>query len=283
MSKRNMLLGLAAGKVGDLVFYRDGGEQRTRTRVIPKNPRSPKQMAQRVKLANVVNTFRQLQSIIGDSFTGRPSNQSGYNAFAKGAITISPYMSKDAAVRGSVVPSPFLVSRGSIDAIPYSVREDGPLKGLSLSVAGLVADSATVGTISTALLAAYPQLANGDELHFVMMEFSPIELTNGDTAFTPATKIVSFTIDSTDNSSPSIIGVAVEDGGLFLAAESSFGIFQGAVIASRVDGNGQLQVSTATLSLSEEASLAYINASDEDIRIIAIDSYGVGEQSILRD
>lgn len=278
-----MLLGLATGKVGDLVFYRDGGEQRTRTRVIPKNPRSPRQMAQRVKLANVVNTFRQLQSVIADSFTGRPSNQSGYNAFAKGAITISPYMSKEAAVRGSVVPSPYLISRGTIDALPYALRETGMRKGLELAVANLVAEGATAGTVSSALLAAYPFLANGDELHFILMGFSSEDLDNGDKVYTPATRFVSMVIDSTSNVSLDLLGFAVEDGFLFLPNAVNYDEFQGAVVVSRVDGSGQLQVSTAQLALSKGAQTAYEESSSEDVRIIAVDSYGVGEQSLLRD
>lgn len=278
-----MLLGLAAGKVGDLVFYRDGGEQRTRTRVIPKNPRSPRQMAQRVKLANVVNTFRQLQSIIRDSFTGRPSNQSGYNAFAKGAIVISPYMNKESAVLGAVIPAPYIISRGTIDALPYAIRDEEILKGLELSVPNLTADGATVGSVSTALIAAYPSLANGDELHFVLMDFATTGDADVNQYTTAQTRIVSFVIDTASSASASSIGIAVEDGALYVSSESEIKAFQGAVLVSRVDGSGQLQVSTAQLSMSEVASTINQVATSEVTLTAAIDSYGVGEQSILRD
>lgn len=283
MSKRNMLLGLAAGKVGDLVFYRDGGEQRTRTRVIPKNPRSPRQMAQRVKLANVVNTFRQLQSILRDSFTGRPSNQSGYNAFAKNAISISPYLSKNAALQGCTLPAPYMISRGTIDAIPFELRDEDILKGLVLSVPNLTADGATIGSISSAILAAYSQLSEGDELHFVLMDFFAAQGGDLSDFITAVPKIVSITINTQSTASAGSLGIAVEDDALFLPCTSEDGLFTAAVLASRVDGNGQLQVSTATLAMTEEASAGYQLFTSDNALIYATDSYGVGEQSILRD
>lgn len=283
MSKRNMLLGLAAGKVGDLVFYRDGGEQRTRTRVIPKNPRSPRQMAQRVKLANVVNTFRQLQSILRDSFTGRPSNQSGYNAFAKNAISISPYMRKASAMQGSVTPCPYAISRGTLDGVSYAVRDEEILKGLALSVPNLTAEGATVASISSALIAAYPFLMNGDELHFVLMDFFVSDLPDGAEATFANTKIASLVIDTSSELALSAAGVVVEDDALYMASSSEDAIFQGAVLVSRVDGNGQLQVSTAQLLLSAGAEDVYSSFLSQASLDVAIASYGVGEQSILRD
>lgn len=278
-----MLLGLAAGKVGDLVFYRDGGEQRTRTRVIPKNPRSPKQMGQRVKMANIPSTYRALRSIIADGFTSRKSNQSGYNAFARQAIAVSPYLTKGEALRGSIVPAPYLISKGVLEGLPFEIREDSLGTGLYLPVPGLVADTANVGTVSTVLLNVYPSLANGDELHFVMMDFSPIEFGDSETEFKPVVSIKSFKIDTTSVSTTSVLGVAVEDDGLFLASEASYKMVSAAVVVSRVDGSGILQSSTSQLLLSGPATTTYSDWVTDNQLYKAIESYGIGEQSILRD
>lgn len=278
-----MLLGLAAGKVGDLVFYRDGGEQRTRTRVVPKNPRSPRQMAQRVKLANVVNVFRQLQSIISDAFPTRPSNQSGYNAFAKNAIVVSPFMQKIDASQGMVIPAPYVISRGTIDALPYVVSESGEIASISLPIASLTTSDATIASVSSLMLQAYPTLQNGDELHFVMMEIDMSSSEGDFAAGKPITRVASFTIDTTNSSSLAVAGLQVQTGSLIMPITLSVPHFCGGVVVSRVDGSGKLQVSTSQLAMSDEAAAQYGRCTSEDAMLSAIDSYGVGEQSILRD
>ena len=91
MTKRSMLLSLASGKLGDMVFYRAGGEQRTRTRVIPKNPKTIAQMNQRLRMLNPSSIYRSLGSLLSASFVDRKSNQSSANKFMSDAISSLPY------------------------------------------------------------------------------------------------------------------------------------------------------------------------------------------------
>lgn len=91
MTKRSMLLSLASGKLGDMVFYRAGGEQRTRTRVIPKNPKTIAQMNQRLRMLNPSSIYRSLGSLLSASFVDRKSNQSSANKFMSDAISTLPY------------------------------------------------------------------------------------------------------------------------------------------------------------------------------------------------
>lgn len=65
MGKNNLILGTARGKLGDVVFYRTGGEQRFRTRVRPTNPRTDAQLLQRCVVSTAVK-FYSLYSAIGD-------------------------------------------------------------------------------------------------------------------------------------------------------------------------------------------------------------------------
>lgn len=70
MAKGNLLLGTASKKLGDIVFYRTGGEQRVRTRVKPMNPRSNAQILQRVVVATVVKAYQGLVSVSDHAFQG---------------------------------------------------------------------------------------------------------------------------------------------------------------------------------------------------------------------
>lgn len=81
MGKDNLLLGTARGKLGSVVFYRTGGEQRFRTRVKPTNPRSFAQLVQRVVVATAVKAYSPLQSICNHSFqnyVGKAKNMERY-------------------------------------------------------------------------------------------------------------------------------------------------------------------------------------------------------------
>lgn len=65
-------MGVARGKVGDLVLYRKNGEQISRVRVRKiGNPRSQAQMVQRVFMATTSRAYSKLQAICDHSFEGQ--------------------------------------------------------------------------------------------------------------------------------------------------------------------------------------------------------------------
>ena len=286
MSKRNMLLGLAAGKVGDLVFYRDGGEQRTRTRVIPKNPRSPLQMAQRVRMANISAMYRLLAPIVRDSFSNRPSNQSGYNAFASGAIELSPYMTKEMANADAVLPMPAVVAKGVLQSVNVEPYITGS-RAAAIAVSSLTpTEGLTVGAVSSAILADYPSLQEGDKITLVAVGFVVNSSFDSDVC-EGSSVFYEFEIDSTsDMAISSISFLAVGEGQLLFPAVASLanGSESRAVaaIVSRVNGDGSLQTSFARLELSESAQTLYDDYRTDAALQDAIESYNAGSDSILR-
>lgn len=135
MTKRNFLLGTSAGKLGDMVFYRAGGEQRTRTRVIPKNPKTISQMTNRLSMLNLTSMFRSLKPILESSFPTKKSNQSAYNAFVSANKASNPYYIRKADLEeGYVVPFGIALSKGNMgltlqpNAISWSTDSDGSPK-----------------------------------------------------------------------------------------------------------------------------------------------------------
>lgn len=68
MGKDNLILGTGRGKLGDIVFYRTGGEQRYRTRVKPMNPRSNAQLVQRCVVNTAVKAYSQLIEVCDHAF-----------------------------------------------------------------------------------------------------------------------------------------------------------------------------------------------------------------------
>ena len=281
-----MLLGLAGGKVGDLVFYRDGGEQRTRSRVIPKNPRTPKQMAQRVRIANVAAMYRLLAPIVRDSFSNRPSNQSGYNAMASGAIELSPFLTKEMANADAVLPMPAVIAKGILQSVDVEANVSGPNLP-ALVVPSLEAGSSvTMGQVSSALLADYPALQVGDKISIVVLGFEEDSSIDFDLD-TGASYIKEIVIDSSDTTPVSSVGgLEVETKSLLIAGASSIAggsaVRAVAAIVSRVDGNGSLQTSFARLVLSESAQTLYESYRTDEALSDALKSYTGGSVQLLR-
>ena len=82
MSKRSLFWGNGSGKLGEAVYYRAGGEQRTRAYVKNvKNPKSYLQAVQRTKFNNIVGCYKAVSTAVKSFYTNRNANQSPFNAF----------------------------------------------------------------------------------------------------------------------------------------------------------------------------------------------------------
>lgn len=286
MSKSNMLLGLAKGKVGDLVFYRDGGEQRTRTRVIPKNPRTFAQQAQRVKIANVSGIFRAAADILRDSFVNRPSNQSGFNAFASRAITNAPYITKEMATAGVVIPQPAMASKGTLAPVVFSLGASTDFDGPFIDVTITTTETTTVGEVAAAVLAQNPWLVEQAELHFVLIIFDVDPNSGLDIDYYTINELHSvFKLDPTSSELLSSTGFEVANNSLRVAdmtSGSSNPITMAVVMQSLVDGNGRLDVSSQYFALSGAASSLYDGYRTEAALQQAVESYNASEEISLR-
>lgn len=84
MSKGNMLLGHARGKVGSLVFSRSNGEQIVRAKAdVVKNPQTEKQMIQRIILNTVAQAYSNMSAIVDHSFEGVSAGQASMSEFMR--------------------------------------------------------------------------------------------------------------------------------------------------------------------------------------------------------
>lgn len=84
MSKRSLFWGQASGKLGEAVYYRAGGEQRTRAYIAKiKNPKTRAQALQRTKFNNMVAVFRGTSVFVKSLFKAEKSSQSSFNAFVR--------------------------------------------------------------------------------------------------------------------------------------------------------------------------------------------------------
>lgn len=137
MSKRSLFWGQASGKLGEAVYYRAGGEQRTRTWVPKiKNPKSAGQALQRTKMLNMVAVFRGCKVFVNSFFKPAKSSQSPFNAFLAQNFPLCQWITAKRGVAGqSGQAIGFQFANGSL-GIDTSLTTDIPAE-LNASKNGL--------------------------------------------------------------------------------------------------------------------------------------------------
>lgn len=133
MSKRSLFWGQASGKLGEAVYYRAGGEQRTRSYVkAVKNPKTLAQMMQRITMGNLVSMYSALKPVLSQSFPMRPAQRSAFNEFVSANKSAQSYaVSKDDVQHRYFWPVDLTIAKGDVVVptnlkfVPAEENEDG--------------------------------------------------------------------------------------------------------------------------------------------------------------
>ena len=170
MAKGIGLIGNFRGKVGNMVGYnlKDSNNKQTQgVRVyqpIVKNPKTYAQAEQRAKLAPINATYRALKPIIDRGQESKAYGNKSRLAWLKNAIKNYDGMWYD---KGAVVEHVVLceITHGTLAPVLNFTAGAG---SVDLMVNGFTPSATpTIGEVSTAILAAYPALKNGDQITFV--------------------------------------------------------------------------------------------------------------------
>lgn len=123
MSKDNMLLGHARGKVGSLVFARRAGVQITRAyNANPANPRTVGQSAQRMLMSTAIQAYRNMSAIVDHSYEGAVGKAGNMREFMKEALKNLRSDHSQFAYQfygqTKFYPGNYLIARGSLTPLP---------------------------------------------------------------------------------------------------------------------------------------------------------------------
>lgn len=284
MSKGSLFWGNAVGKLGESVFYRANGQQRNRTYLREiKNPKTRAQMTNRVKWANVVNTWRLLKPFISVGMQNRKTTQSDYNAFMSMNLRGSTaYLLKDEARQNATLIAPYFVTSGTLGNRSMATAAE-----TSINVGDLTIEGSSIGQLSAAVLARNPNFAVGDQITVLVLGQTLGE--GGVPLVIPAA--FKFVLTSAGVEDPaidaiSVIGtIAPTVSNSHLAWEFAGGEYSdygAAVIQSRIDADGQLLMSTSRILVEfqtpglGQSSNPFGVSLDE-----ALNSYGFNEAPYL--
>ena len=279
MSKGNMLLGYARGKVGSLVFLRRKNEQITRSyNAKPANPNTVAQSAQRVQLSNLVSFYRSLKALLGHSFTDAAPNQSSYNAFVSANLNSTHvYLSKDAAQARAAVVAPYIISSGVLPSV--QVQGVGANAITNIAVGDLTStDDVTIGAFSRALVDNNNNIEEGMQLSYVSL-VQENDVNTGFPVIVPSLFEITLNFGSQELVADYIPsqGRAVKNGFLAHGALVAQGGF--AWILSKRDVNGKTVASTQRVVVTSPS--VYNGFSSQDAVLLATRSYGAGAEYYL--
>lgn len=92
MSKGNLFMGNASGKLADVVLYRNAGAQVARLRVRkPRNPRTESQLIQRVIQSTAAKAYSVLQAICNHAYEGKTSKTENQSEFMRLNVAADRY------------------------------------------------------------------------------------------------------------------------------------------------------------------------------------------------
>lgn len=209
MSKGNMILGQARGKVGDLVFARAYGKQIVRAKAQSvANPKTIGQNTQRAILATIAKEAALLTPIVDHSFANVKYGASSVRHFRKinmgilRSLLLSPVgVNYNLSAKGATaVPNPLKISEGSLPAFNAAFQSDV----IGFYQAGTLSALREVDVEN--FRQAYPYLQNGDQLTLVKLVKTAGTLLDGDAAFALSVDRMVFAPDAFDDPASLIIG-----------------------------------------------------------------------------
>ena len=270
MAKGNMLLGQARGKLGDIVFSRQNGEQVERPRVKKiNNPQTDAQKIQRIIMNTVAQAYSKMQEICDHSFQGLQSGQPCMSYFMRRNLnllrqTLSEIGDLEASapcflLRGmnGLASNTYIVAKGTLPEVVPQVTSGAVAVAVSGNTYGDVIES--LG------------LQRGDQLTFLTV--------NGSDASNQTFIFTRVILDPTANDgsalgleTPFIVEGAINapsprnegashtynfDDGKIEIGVAFDEINMGGVIVSRQKADGSWLRSNAALILAEDASIGY--------------------------
>lgn len=297
MSKGSSYWGTARGKIGNTVVSVVRG-QRIERAYQPNvlNQRSVKQMVQRAKFFNAVGFYKQSnQAFFKMAFEDKRATESDYNAFMRHNTRIALLSSRTVVNQGTETafatpyPSNWMISQGSLAPIDVKMGSGGIL----FSVTGATAQTATVGALSTLLIATGNYQA-GDILTFVqyltaVTGASADDGVNKDATFlygsqiyAPRFEIKQFVLSTSDTTQLSTLGItfSADDSAMLAQFDNEKGQFSmGAIVISRLGTT--LKVSDAFMTPDEDSEAVLNDMDGNGWRESVLQQWKTSEKAIL--
>lgn len=125
MVKLKSSIGTVKGRVGNMRFYERNGEIIGVS--LPngiRNPKSPAQMKQRIKMNNILNMYKYIKGYLQQNFEGIIGNKNASSFFRSYNLMKTPvWLTKEQKESYKFVLAPYVVAQGRIPTVGYEFRD----------------------------------------------------------------------------------------------------------------------------------------------------------------
>ena len=275
INKYNSSVTYQSGRVGNVRYVEKGGETYTRSAFNSKktNPRTRKQMLQRLRFRSLVNLYEALDLM---NCFAKVGNQSDYNMYIRANQGMGVFLEKEEAEKGYQIALPIVITKGTGKIAPFEQSADGTqvVTSIALGSGFSISGSTKVSDLAKAIVDNNEDWDYDDRLGFV-------ELLQRTVAGYPRVTMKVHTVTLTkDNDAllSSYMGadtLVAKDG--MLASKTGLAAGCYGFTHSRKDTASKLDVSMQSLvNLNSALIDAY---STEDKFLDAWESYGMSEES----
>lgn len=166
-------MGLWKGKKGSSVFYQIKNSNSLQKQGVrernyePANPQTANQASQRMRMYPAQAVYGAIKDVIERSWQGVKYGQMSRQEYLKGALRVSVFPAIPKGF-GVVVPGPYQIAKGTLQEYRQSFDNTASFIVDMPAASAVDWEDGTIADLSVALLSANPQLANGDQLAFVI-------------------------------------------------------------------------------------------------------------------
>ena len=272
LNQYNVGMAYNSSKVGTVRYYvRKGGTYvRAAHNSVKTNPRTDKQMKQRLRWGCIADMYGTLKRYLRANYFGKENYQSDFNMFMRNNFKKGVYFTKEQKKDGYMVALPLQLSDGKLKKIGYSI-EDGQLVS-DIALGALVIDANTsVAQFASAVIQnnEKERFKDGDLLQFVCLLQV---MTNG----VPSVKANFYKVNLDLHDDAKLLSIVTADGfknvGGYLGSADNMPAGCFGYILSRIDEDGSFLISKQVLASNNSDTIAqYLTDSQFQL---ARDSYG---------
>ena len=170
MVKVTSSVGIIKGKAGNMSYFEVNGETIGRSfHTSIKNPKTEAQMKQRIKMNNILNTYKYIKGYLQQNFEGIIGNKNASSFFRSYNLMKTPvWLTKAQKEPYKFVLAPYVVAQGRIPTVGYEFR-DG-LFVSDINVGDLeINDETEESVLSSVICGSNEGWANNDTLQIILL------------------------------------------------------------------------------------------------------------------
>ena len=203
MVKVKSSVGIIKGKAGNMSYFEVNGETIGRSfHTSIKNPKTEAQMKQRIKMNNILNTYKYIKGYLQQNFEGIIGNKNASSFFRSYNLMKTPvWLTKAQKESFKFVLAPYVVAQGRINSVNYEIR-DGVFIS-DINVGDLEINDQTEESILSSIICGNNEgWTNNDTLQVILLRQKRVAALDEEIAHPTCCSIVV----SLDNASTTKIG-----------------------------------------------------------------------------